>query len=116
MNKKIKIIDLLNKIANGEEVPTKIKSEDKELHFQNNETSIDYLYRTHKNGNGWLVVQDISLNDEVEILEDNTEDVDEGMDYRTSEDDLYNDNFDDMFRKINELVREVNELKEGINK
>ena len=77
MNKKIKVIELLNKIANGEEVPKKIKSEDKEFYFQEDEASIDYLYRTDKNGNGWLVVQDLALNDEVEILEDNTEEIEE---------------------------------------
>ena len=77
MNKKIKVIELLNKIANGEDIPTKIKCKGKDFYFNKYEKSIDYLYRVDKNGNGWLVVQDIALTDEVEILEDNTEEIEE---------------------------------------
>ena len=35
--------------------------------------------------------------------------------YRTGEDDLYNDNFDDMYRKINELVKAVNSIRKDKN-
>lgn len=114
MNKKIKIIDLLNKIANGEEVPKRIKSEDREFWFKEDETSIDYLYRTDKNGNGWLVVQDLALNDWVEILEDNTEDIEE---LKRTENvyDMTLKCYHDIEKKISndELVRAVNKLKKG---
>ena len=121
MNKKIKIIDLLNKIANGEEVPKRIKSEDREFWFKEDETSIDYLYRTDKNGNGWLVVQDLALNDWVEILEDNTEEIEELSTYRTfaEYDELakkcINMNAEQFFYKINELVKAVNSIRKDKN-
>lgn len=50
------------------------------------------------------------------VLEDNTEEIEELFDYRTGENDLYNDNFDDMFRKINELVKAVKEIRKDLNK
>lgn len=107
MNKKIKVVDIFKMIAKGEEVPKKIKCIDREFYFQENETIIDYLYRTDKNGNGWLVVQDIGLNDEIEILEDNTEEIEElkETDYSLS---FVEEKF---FNKINELVKAVNELR-----
>jgi len=112
MNKKIKIIEIFKLIAKGEQVPKKIKSEDKEFYFQEDEASIDYLYRTDKNGNGWLVVQDLALNDEVEILEDNTEEIEE-LDVTKEEIDSYDDIdliIQDRLR-INELVRAVKKLQ-----
>ena len=60
-----------------------------------------------------FILKDIAKNimfKEFEILEDNTKEIEELFDYRTGESDLYNDNFDDMFRKINELVRAVNQI------
>ncbi len=65
MNKKIKIIDLFNKIANGEEIPEKIKKE--ELEGNSFEDLIDNLKYFNKDFSK-------TLNDYVEILEDNTED------------------------------------------
>lgn len=70
MNKKIKIIDLLNKIANNEELPKKIKYKSVfELQDglylsvdDNNSRFADYLFCDFSN-----------INDDVEILEDNTE-------------------------------------------
>ena len=113
MNKKIKIIELLNKIANGEDLPKRIKiqdyvfelSKDYEHYYYNEDVEITHLIN-HNFSN---------LNDEVEILEDNTEEIEELFDYRTGENDLYNDNFDDMFRKINELVKAVNSIRKDKN-
>ena len=70
MNKKIKIIELLNKTANGEELPKKIKYESVfelqdglYLSIDDNTCRFaDYLWCDFSN-----------INDEVEILEDNTE-------------------------------------------
>lgn len=63
--KTIKIIDLLNKIANGEEVPKKIKYGETE-YIANNRVYVDF--------NGDLLLPRIryisKLNDEVEILEE----------------------------------------------
>ena len=56
----MKVIDLLNKIANGEEVPKKIKLEEFECSFEEDE------YRDFVNG---LYLYD-RLNDEIEIIEE----------------------------------------------
>lgn len=93
MNKKIKVIDLLNKIAKGEEVPKKIKCFSGEYIFcdmckcYENEFSQDLVIRWNK------------LNDEVEILEDNTEEIEELPDYNYS----IKENRD----KINEIIRYI---------
>ena len=75
MNKKIKVIELLNKIANGEDLPKRIKiqeyvfelSKDYEHYYYNEDVEITHLIN-HNFSN---------LNDEVEILEDNTEEIEE---------------------------------------
>ena len=75
MNKKIKLIELLNKIANGEDLPKRIKiqdyvfelSKDYEHYYYNEDVEITHLIN-HNFSN---------LNDEVEILEDNTEEIEE---------------------------------------
>ena len=107
MNKKIKIIDLLVKIAKGEEIPNlKIKHWKQIYNF-----NIKMGFITCQSDEGYNLDLIQCLNDEVEILEDNTEEIEELFDYRTGENDLYNDNFDDMFRKINELVRAYNKSR-----
>ena len=74
--KTIKIIDLLNKIANGEEVPEKIKYDTKEMKYDHNKQ--DYL-GYYSNGNGEWLFQYLFdrcrntehfINDEVEIIEE----------------------------------------------
>lgn len=71
--KTIKIIDLLNKIANGEEVPKKIKYEENyyELKEKYNEywEQFEYGYKTHTGGYLNIWRKDV-LNDEVEILDE----------------------------------------------
>ena len=75
MNKKIKLIELLNKIVNGEDLPKRIKiqeyvfelSKDYEHYYYNEDVEITHLIN-HNFSN---------LNDEVEILEDNTEEIEE---------------------------------------
>lgn len=65
--KTIKIIDLLNKIANGEEVPKEIKVNDKIYHYDETDCNEFYRYRTMTNE---LLTDYADLNDEVEIIED----------------------------------------------
>ena len=104
MNKKIKIIELLNKIANGEEIPKKIK------HWQEEYTLVNkmgFVSCTSKSGYCLDLVQ--CLNDEVEILEDNTEEIEEltyfciGSAKSTDQ--------TKMIDKINELVKAINEIR-----
>lgn len=72
---KIKVIDLLNMISKGEEVPKKIKYKGHMYHYQYKDTKeaniINYYHsdETHHHliDGGW---HDIRLNDEVEIIEE----------------------------------------------
>ena len=74
---KIKIIDLLNKIANGEEVPGKIKYGNMEYHinydYGDYESDIEE-YRTCDVKEHYYLFDEIdmlkSLNDEIEIIEE----------------------------------------------
>lgn len=97
MNKKIKIIDLLNKIANEEEVPQEIKINTRIFNFCDTCKTYEDEYERD------LVIKWDELNQEVEILEDNTEEIEELPDYNYS----IKENRD----KINELVKAINELR-----
>lgn len=71
MNKTIKIIDLLNKIANGEEVPKKIKTKTNTYVFKENAKAIENIYKTDNHlETGWFNKENFLPNDEVEIIED----------------------------------------------
>ena len=74
--KTIKVIDLLNKIANGEEVPKKIKYENRILYLDDEgneyEPTFNYYDKDGENAlfEGWIGQY---LNDEVEIIEEHNE-------------------------------------------
>ncbi len=120
MNKKIKTIELLNKIANGEEVPEKIKIRGNTLKWIDVEGEKGYKVIDKNSIFYWL--QDIisldsieDLNDEVEILEDNTEEIEELKRtenvydmtlecYHDIEKEISNDELAD---KINEIIRYI---------
>lgn len=61
----MKVIDLLNKIANGEEVPKKIKFEDEVFEFENG------MYMSETNDYLEDYTDYTMLNNEVEIIEEN---------------------------------------------
>ena len=126
MNKKIKIIEILNAISNGEKVPLEIK-------FRN----IIYIFNKECNqyyekGKGsyfnnklkfdktieWNFYGDF-LNEEVEILEDNTEEIEEIKQNWVSMDELTAREFTSVENilkdKINELVRRINYIERKIN-
>ena len=68
----MKVIDLLNKIANGEEIPNRIKYQNKIYHYKGDDYSTfdeeDWLFsENYTNKTTWL---DEFLNDEVEIIEE----------------------------------------------
>lgn len=106
----MKIIDLLNKIANGEEVPLKIKYPNKEKEYIYDLNIQDYRcddtlifntlfskYRTN-----------FFINDEVEIIEEDKK-IEKLNKDRYAGTDL--DITGDMFDKINELIDKVNSLE-----
>lgn len=118
MRKKIKIIDLLCLISNGEEVPKVIAYENKVYHYV--EEYKDYVY-----DDAYCLIGDyfvnhygitMYLNDEVEIL-DNEED--KGIPL-IPDDELYitansrqDYNFKVLKEKINQVVEEFNEYRKG---
>ena len=121
----MKVIDLLNKIANGEEVPKKIKWED--TIYAYSEYDKDYLefpfsedeYKGLFDMKDSILTQ--YLNDEVEVLEEDKEIEDtkymrhhegNGKCYIESKGHKYYVPYD-LLLLIDNLVKEVNELKKG---
>ncbi len=115
----IRIIDLLNKIANGEEVPSNIKVEDKEYcldgstYYTVGEDDEDlFCLESYTNTLDFLKL-------EVEILEDNTEEIEElyiEKIYNTATPILIKESLELCQNKINELVKAVKEIRKDLNK
>lgn len=84
MNKKIKIIDLFNKKANNEKMPKKFKYKNYIFELDDvNEYTID---KEKQVAFTELIQFNLNnLNDEIEILEDNTEEIDELNAYKLME-------------------------------
>ena len=111
---KIKIIDLLNKIANDEEVPKKIKWQGKIYEYS---SSNRFYYQ-----NSWSMYRDFytegnCLNDKIKILNEAKKDkIQKIYHCETSltqnEVEIFiTENLNQMVDKINELIDVVNELK-----
>ena len=121
MNKKIKVIELLNKIANGEDLPKRIKiqdyvfelSKDYEHYYYNEDVEIVAI--TH------LINHNFSnLNDEVEVLEDNTEEIEDNTEEieeipEECIEDCTDRNYAYLATKYNELVKAINSIRKGKN-
>ena len=108
------INDLLNKIANGEEVPEKIKYNKKiYTRFRNNCGNTLYYYQVY--GECDFLLQNIELvselNDEVEILEDDFIDIEEFIFAEVEETAHY-----EMKEKINALIENQNKIIERLDK
>ena len=114
--KTIKIIDLLNKIANGEEVPEKIKYEDEKFVFSNK----THQYYVGDNSNDINTYYDnsfkkrlynfIYLNDEVEIIEDKKiESID--VEYYKTNDERYNELLEEIASFQEWCIDKVNSLE-----
>ena len=121
MNKEITVIDLFKRIEKHEDIPKKIKYKDSCYMFKHTNYSIDHLYELIGHESiGWLEHKDINLFDEIEILEDNTEEIEElkgwglATDYKDIE--TINHTLDRFGNKINELVKAVKEIRKDLNK
>ncbi len=115
----MKIIDLLNKIANGEEAPQKIKVGNKIYNYEtfnigkgNNYFTAEWEevkgYRINYDGTYYyLEIRDYNLNDEVEIIkEDNKiEKLNEINDFYTTE------GRHRILNTINEIIDKINEME-----
>lgn len=110
---KIKIIDLLNKIANNEKVPKKIRyfgeiyeySEEMKFYYQNCSSMYRYFFTK---GN--------CLNDEVEIIEEEKEIEKIGKIYDGFTDSYYDTCLETTIKKVDEIIDVVNKLKKEIEK
>ena len=111
----MKVIDLLNKIANDEELPTKIRIWGGVYYLCENDNS-GQCYFTKKEGFGGfpLKFNTSQMNDEVEIIEENKKIEQLKFEHVTLKD------FGDVeyvteiiLKKITEVVDEINKLKEG---
>ena len=111
--KTIKVIDLLNKIANDEEVPNKIiyngscyyNVGNKEQAYYENDEVDDNLFL-------YAIYNEKHLNDEVEIIEDDEED--KGI-KKINKGKFYGNRFPDeweehLINKIDEIIDVVNKL------
>ena len=103
---KIRVIDLLNKIANGEEVPNKIYCFNREFYLKEKTYFGDTFTLMH-------YIQEEDLNDEVEIIEEDKK-IEKlyGLATTREKTEIIPNNEELMF-KINELIDEVNKLKEN---
>ena len=114
MNKKIKIIDLLQMFHKKEKMPQKIKVSCYEFEY---DEEVNAYFNLDKNSNNQSLIQNwlnnaSKLNNEVEILEDNTEEIEElnlealngmgGFTFTEIEEVAYN--------KINEIIKKLNQL------
>ena len=108
MNKKIKVIDLINIIAKNQDIPQRIRV-DKDIY----NWDIEEFYK-REDGKDLFVLADFYntigfLELEVEILEDNTEEIEE------LDTDIHIDSFMDAELTFNKIAQEINKLGKTIN-
>ena len=117
----MKVVDLLNKIANGEELPTKIRIWGEFYYLCENDNS-GQCYFTEKEGFGGfpLKFNTSQMNDELEIIEDkkiykldwvegNTfNKIQENSYLSRKEIQLLDSNFKELGNKINEIIDYIN--------
>lgn len=124
MNKKIKMIELLNMISRGE---LKDKTKFKVYSSCKDESDIPYICEYDKTEPGiiWCITSYDSkfnfkidymriLNYYVEILEDNTEEIEEIPQYRI--DNCTDYNYCYLAEKYNKLAKAVNQIRKDLNK
>ena len=108
----MRIIDLLNKIANGEEVPKKIRYKTFELERTQSE-EVKRLY-VDEQGMFFPEYYSFDLNDEVEIIEENKkiENIYHCcMETNNKETKFLIENINDLADKINEIIDRLNEME-----
>lgn len=107
MNKKIKVIDLIDRIYHKNNIPKRIKYKYKIWLYDN----VEERYCLEESSFVSLSFETDRLTDEVEILEDNTEEIEE-LKY-----DVVDENgrgwykLDTIADKVNELVKVVNSIR-----
>lgn len=119
LTKKMKVIDLYNKIANGESVPKEIKVKDLIYHYDETDCNEFYRYRTMLNE---FLTDFVDLNDEVEIIVDTSKEdkkIEQIKAIKDNDDNNFLLNYDNkkyvisvvdaiMLDKINEIIDKIN--------
>lgn len=103
----MKVIDLLNKIANGEEMPKKIYCFNREFHWIENTYFGDTFTLMH-------YIQEEDLNDEVEIIEDskiNYKDAYESVLITNKMVEKENQRLQNIIKEVRELLDKENEKR-----
>lgn len=103
----MKIIDLLNKIASGEEIPKKIKIRDKVYEYKHTTNGTGYVTEDWDWFNDMMFDEELTLNMEVEIIEEQQDiDIQSINELDTTQLMVITDDI----LKINELVQAVKQL------
>lgn len=118
---KIKIIDLLNKKANGEELPKKIKFLNSIWEYCKDGSTQDYINDYYTCLMDFVVINKVDLNDEVEIIEEPKKI--EKLPYYSLEkiqksknkDEWYKNRLELLEKRINDYHNKINELRDEIN-
>ena len=116
----MKVIDLLNKIANGEDVPEHIKIDNCNWNFIKSENNY-YDDKNYGYLNWDYFVEKNKLNDEVEIIEENKkvskiDQHDTQWHYYYTKKEItqqIEDNIEHLRQKVNQIIDELNKLKEN---
>lgn len=112
----MKVIDLLNKIAKGEEVPDKIKYKGT-TYEKDNDGDIDFYIG--ENFNGTLFLEELDntneLNDEIEIIEEKEiEEINKSYPIFHFDEKSFaamKEMIQDIYSKQCEIIRELNKIK-----
>ena len=124
----MKIIDLLNKIANGEDLPKKFKYNDKIWRLASNRTYFigsDYGYDFWlEHGEDKFENEDITLNDEIEILDDEEKGLPEKLPYYSlekiqkakNEDEWREERISLLEKRVEDLHIKINDLIDYLEK
>ena len=99
----MKVIDLLNKVANGEELPEKFKYINGAIYHKSNDGYYD------ENGCKWRLSIVLDLNNEIEIIEEDKKI--EKLDNRI----LLQRRIEDMGTPLEEMLNKINEIIDKIN-
>lgn len=112
MNKEITIYELLGLIKDGK-APKKIKFYDRIFEYEYQLK--DYYYESYSLFEDGIEIISDSLNDKVEIIEEDNkiEKLDEYIDCDSLDYNTCNMMFENIVNKINELIDELNALKEN---
>ena len=111
----MKIIDLLNKINNNEEVPEKVKYQDTIFEYDKNQKEYN-----HQKDNGYYETLlyrvmtthfiDVLLRAEVEVIEENKEI--EELEISEKDRKMHSDYINNIADKLNEVINKLNKERE----